>query len=44
MAKAQLLPLRPPAETFEREIATLLREDFPKGWIAHDVIVGEEQA
>lgn len=43
MAKAQLLPLRPPAETFEREIATLLREDFPKGWIAHDVIVGEEQ-
>ena len=24
MAKAQLLPLRPPAETFEREIAALL--------------------
>jgi hypothetical protein len=43
MAKAQLFPLRPPAETFEREIAALLQEDFPKGWIAHDVIVGEEQ-
>jgi hypothetical protein len=43
MAKAQLLPLRPPSETFEREIAALLQEDFPKGWIAHDVIVGEEQ-
>jgi Nuclease-related domain len=43
MAKAQLLPLRPPSETFEREIAALLHEDFPKGWIAHDVIVGEEQ-
>jgi len=43
MAKAQLLPLRPPSETFEREIAALLQEDFPKGWITHDVIVGEEQ-
>jgi len=43
MAKAQLVPLRPPSETFEREIAALLQEDFPKGWIAHDVIVGEEQ-
>ena len=43
MAKAQLLPLRPPAETFERGIAALLQEDFPKGWIAHDLIVGEEQ-
>src|SRR6266850_1337242 len=43
MAKAQLLPLRPQSETFEREIAALLQEDFPKGWIAHNVIVGEEQ-
>ncbi|HEV8714017.1 MAG TPA: NERD domain-containing protein [Candidatus Binatia bacterium] len=43
MAKAQLLPLRAPSETFEREIAALLQQDFPKGWIAHDVIVGEEQ-
>ena len=43
MAKAQLLPLRPPSETFEREIVALLQEDFPKGWITHDVIVGEEQ-
>jgi hypothetical protein len=43
MAKAQLLPLRPPSETFEREIAVLLQEDFPQGWIAHDLIVGEEQ-
>jgi len=43
MAKAQLLPLRPPSETFEREIVALLQEDFPKGWITHDIIVGEEQ-
>ncbi len=43
MAKAQLFPLRPSAETFEREIVALLQEDFPKGWITHDVIVGEEQ-
>ena len=33
----------PYAKAFEQSIATLLREDFPAGWIAQDVYVGEEQ-
>lgn len=33
----------PAAVTFEREVATRLRSDCPRGWIAHDVYVGEEQ-
>ena len=33
----------PCAKAFEQSIATLLRADFPAGWIAQDVYVGEEQ-
>ena len=28
---------------FEHAVATRLRSDFPRGWIAHDIYVGEEQ-
>ena len=31
------------AIAFEHAVATRLRSDFPRGWIAHDVSVGEEQ-
>ena len=28
---------------FEQEVVTRLRAAFPRGWIVHDVYVGEEQ-
>lgn len=33
----------PSAIAFEHEVATRLQRDFPRGWIVHDVYVGEEQ-
>jgi len=31
------------AIAFEYAVATRLRNDFPQGWVAHDIYVGEEQ-
>ena len=39
----RVIPFAPAAEVFEQEVVALLREDFPKGWIVHDMIVSEEQ-
>ncbi len=40
---AKVVCWAPYAKAFEQSIATLLRADFPAGWIAQDVYVGEEQ-